>query len=377
MSHAAIQMDIQGASHSISRNNGIEKFLSEARQAGGSDVTARAQSDAFNKSFVTSFVRNIGEGSDFSRNAGWEEQKQLRGLIGAHGGLSAEGNGISIGANGNLILLGADGHKFSMKVSESTANALRNAEGSAFNEAFNRTATTQEGLSWASSISQKSGNAEAYSLLSQVKEMSRDQESTGENLTAAFVADYARHHFDGSTTPEALQRAADFLNNRVTEGGLKGQQYVHKAYADFYARRGGYGTGTPAAVDQHIRDWGNQATGGMPAGTPPALSRAKAETGSIAPEKFQGGQNVGPISERAKGIQGHMDEKSMDINTKAHDREATNHYNVEQGGSVLGTIKKRPETEQEALHLSPEFKNEMNQIVQQAERTNKEQPENQ
>ena len=155
-----------------------------------------------------------------------------------------------------------------MKVSESTANALRKAEGSAFSEAFNRTASTQEGLSWASSIAQKSGNTEAYSLLNEARNMSRAQESTGENLTVEFVTDYARHHFDGSTTPEALQRAADFLNNRVTEGGLKGQQYVHKAYADFYARRGGYGNGTPATVEQGIKDWGGQATGGLPAGVP-------------------------------------------------------------------------------------------------------------
>ena len=105
MTHAAIQMNIQGASHSFSRNNGIEKFLSEARQAGGSDVTSRTQSDAFNKTFATSFARNIGEGSDFTKNAGWKEQKQLRGLIGAHGGLSAEGSGVSIGADGTADFL--------------------------------------------------------------------------------------------------------------------------------------------------------------------------------------------------------------------------------------------------------------------------------
>ena len=367
MTHAAMQMNIQGASHSFRRSNGIEKFLSEARQAGGSDVTSRTQSDAFSKTFATNFERNIGEGSDFAKNAGWNEQKQLRNLIAAHGGLSAEGNGASIGADGSLLFTGADGHQFKMKVSESTANALRRAEGSAFSEAFNQTASSQEGLAWASSIAQKSGNTEAYSLLNEARKMSRAQESTGENLTAAFVTDYAKHHFDGSTRPEALQRAADFLNNRVTEGGLKGQEFVHKAYADFYARRGGYGNGTPAAVEQGVRDWGGQATGGVSAGIQPAMSRARAETGSINPDKFQGGQSVGPWSEKAKGIQSRMDGKAAEMNSKAHEREATNHFNVEQGGSVLGTIQKPPETEQEALRLSPGFKNEMNRIMQQAE----------
>jgi hypothetical protein len=73
------------------------------------------------------------------------------------------------------------------------------------------------------------------------------------------------------------------------------------------------------------------------------MSRVKNETGSINPDKFQGGQNVGPLSDRAKGIQRSMDGKSLEIHAKVNEREATNHFNVDQGGSVLGTIKKRPE----------------------------------
>ena len=62
-----------------------------------------------------------------------------------------------------------------------------------------------------------------------------------------------------------------------------------------------------------------------------------------------------------------MDDKAVEINTGAHDRTRKDHYNVEQGGSVLGTIQKPPETEQEALHLTPGFNKEVNQIVQHAE----------
>ena len=367
MTEASIQMNIQGASHSIAKNNGIEKFLSEARQAGGTDATSKAYSDSLNKTFATNFEKNIGENSDFSKTADWKEVKQLKNFLGAHGGISENGVGASIGMDGNLQLQGADGHQFSMKVSEATSNALRRAEGSAWSEALNHTASAQEGLAWASSIAQKSGNSEAYSLLNEARNMSRAQQSTGENLTAAFLTDYAKHHFDGSTTPEALQTSADYLSNKVTEGGPKGQEFVHRAYADFYARRGGSGSDTAAAVQQGIREWGGQATSGAPAGVQPALSRARAETDSIIPDNFQGGQNVGGWSENAKGIQSHMDDKAVEINTGAHDRERKDHYNVEQGGSVLGTIQKPPETEQEALHLSPGFNKEINRIVQHAE----------
>ena len=366
MTQTAIQMQIQGASHAFTRNNGIEKFLSEARSSSGSDATSRAQSDALNKTFAMNFERNIGEGSDFSKTASWEEQKMLKSLLAAHGGISENGIGASIGMDGNLLLQGADGHKFSMKVSESTANALRRAEGSAWSEAINHTASTQEGLAWVSSIAQKSGNTEAYSLLNEARNMSRAQQSAGENLTAAFLMDYAKHHFDGSTTPAALQTSADYLSNKVTEGGLAGTQFVQRAYADFYARRGGSGNDTTAAVQQGIKDWGDQATSGAPAGVQPAMSRARSETTTISPDKYQG-RDLGAWSEKAKGIQSRIEEKAVEINTGAHDRTAKNHYNVEQGGSVLGTIQKPPETEQEALHLSPGFNKEINRIVQQAE----------
>ena len=367
MTDAAIQMNIQGASHAIAKNHGIERFLSEARQAGGTDATSRAQSDSLNKTFAANFERNIGENSDFSKTTDWQEVKQLKNFLGAHGGISENGVGASIGMDGNLQLQGADGHKFSMKVSEATANALRHAEGSAWSEALNRTASTQEGLAWASSIAQKSGNTEAFSLLNEARNMSRAQQTTGENLTAAFLTDYASHHFDGSTTPEALQTSADYLSYKITNGGLAGQEFVHRAYADFYGRRGGFGSETAAAVQRGINEWGGQATGGAPAGVQPALSRARAETNSIIPDAFQGGQNVGPWSENAKGIQSRMDNKALEINTGAHDRARKDHYNVEQGGSVLGTIQKPPETEQEALHLTPEFNKEMNRIVQHTE----------
>ena len=363
VTNSAMQMKIQGASHAFSRNNGIEKFLSEARNSSGSDASSRTQSDSFNKTFAANFERNLGEGSDFAKSTSWDEQKVLKNFIGAHGGISAEGVGGGIGMDGTLLLTGADGHRFSMKVSESNVNALRSARESAWNETVSQTASTQEGINWLRSFAEKSGDSEAYSLLNEARDISRAQQSTGENLTAPFLQDFARNHFDGSTTPEALRRSADYLSSMITNNGATGARQVDSFFDDFM-RRGGYSNATKESVQQGVRDWGSQATGG-PNGGGDALSRARAETGHVVPDSFQG-RNLGH-TDQADGVQRNLDEKASEVTKGMRERNLTNHYNVEQGGSVLGGIQKRPKTDQEKLNLPPEFEAQINRIVQQSE----------
>jgi hypothetical protein len=102
--------------------------------------------------------------------------------------------------------------------------------------------------------------------------------------------------------------------------------------------RNGYSNPTKEAVQQGIRDWGSQATGGVPGGTQDAMSRARAETGSISPDKFQG-RDLGP-SDLARGIQNDLTGREAEINHNADERKTSHHQGVEDGASAQEKFKK-------------------------------------
>ena len=323
------------AAHSFVRNNGIERFLSEAKNASGSDAASRAQNDTFNKNLGSNFERNMGEGSDFNKKVSKEDQQTLRTFAEASAGGNLGIASARIGARGELIAQGTDGKTHTAKVSEATAGALKEAQSKAFAEAMNHTASTQEGMAWASSIAQKSGNSEAFSQLNEARNMSIAQQSYGENLNVPFLKHFASTHFDGSTTPAALDRSADFLSTRITAGGDKGKAYVDSAYRDFLRS---YSSPTSEAVQGNIGAWGGNAHGGV-SGASAAMDRTKDATDTISPENFRGGRNVGGWSETAKGIQTKIEEDKNSINYNAGKRKTDNEQYINENQTVPGVVR--------------------------------------
>ena len=316
-----------GAAHSFARNKATESLLSESLNSGGNDATSRAQSEAYKKAFSTSFDKNTGEGSDFAKHANWEELSQVRGFIQASGGFQAFGNGVKVGAEGNFSTTGKDGHQHSMKVSESTANALRDAVEHAHSDAFNTTRSTAEGAAWLSSIAQKSGNTEAFTQINEARNMSMAQQAYGENLNVPFLKHYASTHFDHSTTPEALDRAADFLSSRITDGGDKGKAYVDSAYKDFL-----HSYSSPTSAEGN---WGGQATSDAVPGASAAMGRAREQTNHVNAASYRDKKMLAVGRLRHKMRKPNSTEKATDIADGQAKRAAEYHKGVESDGSVV------------------------------------------
>ena len=178
-----------------------------------------------------------------------------------------------------------------------------------------------------SSIAQKSGNTEAFTQINEARNMSMAQQAYGENLNAPFLKHYASTHFDHSTTPEALDRAADFLSSRITDGGDKGKAYVDTAYKDFLRS---YSSPTSAGGN-----WGGQATSDAVPGAPTAMNRAREQTDHVNATNYQDGKNVGGWSPEAHNTQTELDKKAIDIADRQAKRAAEYHKGVESGGSVV------------------------------------------
>ncbi len=157
--------------------------------------------------------------------------------------------------------------------------------------------------------------------------MSMAQQSYGENLNVPFLKHYASTHFDHSTTPEALDRSADFLSSRITDGGVKGKAYVDDAYKDFLHS---YSSPTSAGGD-----WGRQATSGAVPGASVAMERAREQTGHITAANYQDGGNVGGWSPEAQNTKAELNRKAADIANGQATRAAEYHKGVESGGSVV------------------------------------------
>ena len=165
--------------------------------------------------------------------------------------------------------------------------------------------------------------------------MSIAQQSYGENLNVPFLKHFASAHFDGSTTPEALDRSADFLSTRITAGGDKGKAYVDSAYRDFLRS---YSSPTSEAVQGNIGAWGGNAHGGV-SGASAAMDRTKDATDTISPENFRGGRNVGGWSETAKGIQTKIEEDKNSINYNAGKRKTDNEQYINENQTVPGVVR--------------------------------------
>jgi len=321
-----------GAAHSFSNNKGTEKLLSESLNSGGTDATSRAQGETYKKTLASSLDKNIGEGSDFSNKVSKEDRQALRTFTEASGGLQAFGMGARIGATGDLQAIGADGKTHTAKVSESTANALRQAVDHANTEAFSKTHSTAEGAAWLSSIAQKSGKTEAFTQMNEARNMSMAQQSYGENLNVPFLKHYASTHFDHSTTPEALDRSADFLSSRITDGGSKGKAYVDSAYKDFLHS---YSSPTSAGGS-----WGGQATSDAVPGASAAMDRSREQTGHVDAASYHAGKNVGGWSPDAQGVQKELHEREAVVNAGQAQRSAENQQHLRDDLTVPGVARR-------------------------------------
>ena len=188
--------------------------------------------------------------------------------------------------------------------------------------------------------------------------MSIAQQSYGENLNVPFLKHFASAHFDGSTTPEALDRSADFLSTRITAGGDKGKAYVDSAYRDFLKS---YSNPTSDVVRQNIRAFGGQGHSGS-GSAQEALSKAREQTGQVNATNYQGGQNVGGWSETAKGIQTKIEEDKNSINYNAGKRKTDNEQYINENQAVPGVVREMSDLNPKEITGSKGILNEVGRI---------------
>jgi hypothetical protein len=140
------------------------------------------------------------------------------------------------------------------------------------------------------------GATKASTLLNDVRDMQRSTETTGADLSTAFVGHYATQRF-GSDSPDNVRKATDALNHMAT-GGSVGIDQLNQ-HINSFLKNGDYSWGDgKAQVSAAIGAAGGQAGGqvtNVQEQVGPAIADSANRTSDISPGNF----SVNPANNHA------------------------------------------------------------------------------
>jgi hypothetical protein len=157
---------------------------------------------------------------------------------------------------------------------------------------------SSQGLAFANNMAHNIGATKASSLMNDARDMQRSTETTGADLSTAFVGHYATQRY-GSDSPENVRKATDALNHMAT-GGSAGVAQLNQ-HINSFLKNGVYSWGDgKAQVGAAIGAAGGQVGGqvsNIQEQVGPVVGESASHTSRITPGDFSGnpGANHPPL----------------------------------------------------------------------------------
>jgi hypothetical protein len=177
----------------------------------------------------------------------------------------------------------------SFDVDQKTSEAIGNEITKARSEALQESMGSSQGLAFANNLAHNIGATKATSLMNDARDMQRSTETTGADLSTAFVGHYAIQRY-GSDSPENVRKATDALNHMAT-GGSTGVDQLN-GHINSFLKNGDYSWGDgKAQVGAAIGAAGGQVGGqvsNIQGQVGPAIADSANRTSDISPGDFSG-----------------------------------------------------------------------------------------
>ncbi|MDD3814085.1 MAG: conjugal transfer protein TraG N-terminal domain-containing protein [Desulfocapsaceae bacterium] len=315
MAHQAAYIKTKGAGDSLATNENWANGQSYIKNAALTSSEARTYGENLNNSVSAKLNKAINSGSSFKDSVGEETAARLSGFAEISGGLQILGTGAKGGGRYDVIATGKDGKTVSFDVDQKTSEAIGNEITKARSEALQESMGSSQGLAFANNMAHNIGATKATSLMNDARDMQRSTETTGADLSTAFVGHYATQRY-GSDSPEHVRKATDALNHMAT-GGSAGIDQLN-GHINSFLKNGNYSWGDgKAQVGEAIGAAGGQVGGqvsNIQGQVGPAVGESASHTSRITPGDFSGnpGANHPPLVGPGE-VTGH-------VNATAHQR---------------------------------------------------------
>jgi conjugal transfer mating pair stabilization protein TraG len=308
MAHQAAYIKTKGAGDSLATNENWANGQSYIKNAALTSSEAKTYSENLNNSVSAKLNKAVNSGSSFKDSVGEETRASLSAFAEASGGLQILGTGAKGGGRYDVTATGSNGKTVSFDVDQKTSEAIGNEITNARSEALQESMGSSQGLAFANNMAHNIGATKATSLMNDARDMQRSTETTGADLTTAFVGHYATQRY-GSDSPENIRKATDALNHMAT-GGSAGVDQLNQ-HINSFLKNGVYSWGDrKAQVSAAIGAAGGHVGGkvsNIQGQVGLAVGDSAVRTSGIAPDDFSGnlGANQAPLAGPGE-ITGHV-----------------------------------------------------------------------
>ena len=293
MAHQAAYIKTKGAGDSLATNENWANGQSYIRKAALTSSEARTYGENLNNSVSAKLNKAINSGSSFKDSVGEDTTAKLNTFAEASGGLQILGTGAKGGGRYEITATGKDGKIVSFDVDQKTSEAIGNEITKARSEALQESMGSSQGLAFANNLAHNIGATKATSLMNDARDMQRSTETTGADLSTAFVGHYATQRY-GSDSPENVRKATDALNHMAT-GGSAGVDQLNQ-HINSFLKNGDYSWGDgKVQVGAAIGAAGGQVGGqvsNIQGEVGSAVGDSASRTSRITPDDFSGNPGV-------------------------------------------------------------------------------------
>ncbi|MBV5335064.1 MAG: hypothetical protein JZU49_04590, partial [Sulfuricurvum sp.] len=293
MAHQAAYIKTKGAGDSLATNENWANGQSYIKNAALTSSEARTYGENLNNSFSAKLNKAVSSGSSFKDSVGEETVAKLTAFAEASGGIKILGSGATGGGRYDVSAVGKNGKTVNFDVDQKTSEAIGNEISTARSEALQESMGSSQGLAFANNMAHNIGATKASSLMNDARDMQRSTETTGADLSTAFIGHYAEQRY-GSDSPENVRKATDALNHMAT-GGSAGINQLNQ-HIDSFLKNGDYSWGDGkvqigASIGAASGQVGGQVTN-IQGQVGPAITDSVVRTSGIAPGDFSGNLGV-------------------------------------------------------------------------------------
>ena len=298
MAHQAAYIKTKGAGDSLATNENWANGQSYIKNAALTSSEARTYGENLNNSVSAKLSKAVDSSSSFKDSVGENTQAKLSAFAEASGGLQILGTGAKGGGRYEVTATGSNGKTVSFDVDQKTSEAIGNEITKARSEALQESMGSSQGLAFANNLAHNIGASKASSLMNDARDMQRSTETTGADLSTAFVGHYATQRY-GSDSPENVRKATDAINHMATSGSAGVAQL--NQHIDSFIKNGDYSWGDgKAQVGAAIGAAGGQVrsqASNIQGQVGPAVGESVSHTSRITPGDFSGnpGANHPPL----------------------------------------------------------------------------------
>jgi len=228
---------IVAASNSMGSSDNWQQVMDTAKRASLTSSEAQVFTNRLDNAMRENWRRAINDQSSFSHSMSEEVRTQLS------AGVSSGNIPIlrRIGGQAQLSVIGSNGDQVSFNVSEDTARSFENTATQVRSESLQQTVQDSNSLDYMTKLAKQTGASEAYTYLSDAREMRSSTESYGADLTTALVRNYASERY-GNESPENIRKTILDFNEFLTQQGNQGVNNMQDIIRGFVSGKG-YGWG--------------------------------------------------------------------------------------------------------------------------------------